>query len=280
MADPNVAPAVTDAYDPLLEYVVKLANHRCPDFDGEDLQPSIVPLDFLRQYPNLELEYPFTYAGYKNEHEILATMTGFGLDEDKFWYAIVFIYYLTIEKFTDAVPFEQSTTGQMRILHEYLSGRNVSITVKKRGRGKSMKTITVTNKQAIEIIRDILADKIEAEKDNQGVNMSSAERKTYSKTLMMGFMTELFLELFNLLKLDARKGQLWNKFVREFETEGYNIDVSYERLLLISRIIYFVRLTDNDSFMFSSDSLRGILARCAKDNPDFKTGITRQLIPI
>jgi hypothetical protein len=279
MSDKIVAPVVHDERDPLFEYARWLGDKRYPDCDvdenGETMFfPSIVPCDFLKQYP--KLKYPFTYADYLEKLDILATIEGFGLDRDKFWYAIVFIYYLTIEKFTDSILSDQSAIGQMRLLHEYLSGHDVSITVKKRGKGKSKKTATVTNELAIETLRDILADKIEAVKDNlfyQSVNIGIADRKTYSNTLMMGFMAELFLELFHLLELRGKRA-------KHTINKGYTDETSYERLLLISRIIYFVRLTDNTSFMFGSDSLSGILARCAKDNPTFETGITRKLIPI
>lgn len=35
--------------------------------------------------------------------------------------------------------------------------------------------------------------------------------------------------------------------------------VSYSKMLLISRIIYFCRLTSNESFMVESSSLKGVL---------------------
>ena len=35
--------------------------------------------------------------------------------------------------------------------------------------------------------------------------------------------------------------------------------VSYSKMLLISRIIYFCRLTSNESFTFDSSSLKGVL---------------------
>ena len=59
-------------------------------------------------------------------------------------------------------------------------------------------------------------------------------------------MYKLYKVLFDVLGLPdlrAKKGET----------------VSYSKMLLISRIIYFCRLTDNESFTVDSSSLKGVL---------------------
>ena len=67
-------------------------------------------------------------------------------------------------------------------------------------------------------------------------------------------MYRLFKVLFDTLKLPelrAKRGEV----------------VSYSKLLLVSRIIYFCRLTTNESFTVDSSSLKGVLKQYG--NTDF-----------
>ncbi len=43
---------------------------------------------------------PFTKEMFLQETDIIATIKGFGLDVNKFWWAVLFVYDWSIEKFT------------------------------------------------------------------------------------------------------------------------------------------------------------------------------------
>lgn len=47
-----------------------------------------------------KIKAPFTKEMFLQETDIIATIKGFGLDVNKFWWAVLFVYDWSIEKFT------------------------------------------------------------------------------------------------------------------------------------------------------------------------------------
>ena len=48
-----------------------------------------------------KIKAPFTKEMFLQETDIIATIKGFGLDVNKFWWAVLFVYDWSIEKFTN-----------------------------------------------------------------------------------------------------------------------------------------------------------------------------------
>ena len=84
-----------DAQIELCDYVFQIADYR---EDGE-----FHPYRFWYRYCTGAIDYPFTKERFLKNDDIIATLEGFGLDVEKFWLAVVFIFDWTISKFHDCL---------------------------------------------------------------------------------------------------------------------------------------------------------------------------------
>lgn len=80
----------------------------------------------------------------------------------------------------------------------------------------------------------------------------------------MWFSAERYIKLFENLELPTiratdSKVKYIGDWSKEDATSGGNKTVSYNKMLLISRLISVPKLTRNENFLFTDDSLKGIL---------------------
>lgn len=257
-----------NADDIKYSYVHKLANEYEPAFmmddDGSMFQTmSYLGYSFL--YKMHEKTFPFKYDDYIKNEDIISTIEGYGMDVESFWYAILFIYDLTQKKCVNVASYGESTRVQMEQLKDFLSGID-NFTIQANGKKK----VTVNNFFVIDGIRCFL-DKTLSDPDmNLDVCTMGARPADdlYSASVQMWFSATRYIELFKTLKLDnVRAKDSKVKFNKnEAVVSGGNKIVSYNKLLLISRLMYFTKLTRNENFLYSENSLKGIL----KQYKDFK----------
>ena len=82
--------------DEAMEYANRLADRINVGWDGENYCPSDWSLRFLVRLNKGLVKAPFTYEAFRDNDDIMATLVGYGLDAEKFWYALLFIYDITI----------------------------------------------------------------------------------------------------------------------------------------------------------------------------------------
>lgn len=84
----------TGAYysEPLLEYVIKIANHFWECYDSKRLWmiDSVVPEDFCKRYHEGKIKTGFLQK-YLEAAEIMDTLRAYNLDTDKFWYLCLLV---------------------------------------------------------------------------------------------------------------------------------------------------------------------------------------------
>ena len=76
--------------DEVMEYVIKL-NDRFSCIDDEYYDNGW-DLHFLNRLKNGKIDPPFKYEAFLDNEDIIATLEGYELDVEKFWFALVFIY--------------------------------------------------------------------------------------------------------------------------------------------------------------------------------------------
>ena len=163
----------------------------------------------------------------------------------------VFIFDWTISKFHDCLSVKTPLDSLQEIC-EYI-GNGDKLAVSFRMKGRKGKEADLSVKQ---IIVKSLHDALERERaanPNYVVVLDSDRFTTSYDNILcyqMCFATERFKDLFASLRLPSKVKTRADSSQRE---------VSYNKLLLISRLLYLMRLASNENFKYSDESLKGIL---------------------
>ena len=169
------------------------------------------------------------------------------MDIEKFWYALLFVYDITQEKCVNVTTMGKTVSEQAQELIRFLRDRR-SFTIITEDKGK----LDIDSQRIVQYIRDtlkILVAEHSALLDQAPNTYARIFNDLYSSSVQMWYATNLFLGLFKTLDLPNKRAK---------EGEGINKVVSYNKALLISRLMYFMGFTKNESFLYSDNSLKGI----------------------
>lgn len=260
--------------DNRLDYVKRIANYffANPNFvkteDGE-CKPleSFIPWGFLfaleenREYwreRNKECEilrFPFTKKEYMDNESIIDTLKAYDIDLEKFWYAMQFSYFFTDTFMVNSRQFYKSPYQELSELLTLFSGINSDngkrneIVVTKDGKKQQTIKSPSTFKFLAEAIDDLL------QKDPQGLHTSQLDGDSAvleSASVQIWHTTVLLRWLLDDLQLPLKRSR--NSKV------GESTD-SFSKMLLLSRITYFMRYTNNNSYVGSAEDLKQLMKR-------------------
>lgn len=239
--------------DEAMEYVNRLTDKINVGWDGEDYCLSDWNLRFLSRMNREVIKPPFTYQVYLDNWNITATLEGYELDVKKFWFALLYIYDITMDFGINAADASKTDYDILVEIEDYLENHPQAVLylsddkeIRKSYRYETNSPVILQNLRRF-VKREL--DKYQ-EAPQLKVWTDGILQDSYTESLgaaqQQVLMYKLFKVLFDVLGLPdlrAKKGET----------------VSYSKMLLISRIIYFCRLTSNESFMFESSSLKGVL---------------------
>lgn len=215
---------------------------------NDDNQWHSVCLDFWGRYMRGDIKQEFTKEDYLNNIKIIKSIKSFGLDVDKFWLLLLFIYdyvfcHLSKGLFVDEsseVVFSKKLIAQLSKCK--LEEVNISIKI-----GKKSVRISEVGKKAI--LRMLYRGYENTYSQALGYDIPfSGGLLQLSMSYHMKWAVELYEYTFNYLDKE------WH-LIHPHKLPN----ASLNRMLLFSRIMYFYGWTDNKSFLESDDSLRGIL---------------------
>ena len=112
--------------DPLYDYVSEIANRMYPtwEFDdscGEYFQTdSFRGWDFVHQLEDGRLKSPFTKEQYLENAPIIRSLRAMGIDTEKFWMAILFVYDVVQERTENVQQVPTSVFEEFRTFAKYL----------------------------------------------------------------------------------------------------------------------------------------------------------------
>lgn len=260
--------------DPLYNYVHRVADEIMPEFymeeDGEYYQmPSNAPDVFRKRLARGKVNLPFTYQQFIHNEEIVATLEGYELDIETFWYAVMFIYDITQEKCINTLTFGDSIKVQAEHLRDALSGVG-SFTLTSEHH-KNLKIDDLALIRDLHRYLDELLSRCGEGLNHHSIHLTAAFSDLYSSSVQLWFAASRFLALFESLHLPDKRSKNVTWQYREIEgesiaTRGEMKTVSLSKKLLVSRLVYFMRYTRNDTFLYSDNSLKGIL----KQYKDYK----------
>ena len=246
-------------FDDILEYVQKLCDHKWPDFfeDEEGLywQPSRLPHSFACRYNNNSIEFMPDKNDFLIDDELMNAVNVFGLDVDKFWMAMLFIYdYITLGC-TNAHRHETSLAKKLEEICSILEKDGATLTAKCRG----CKSVVVESKHDRDALIDGIRILLELKRNDpygniqyNGVPLNLFEQGTVteSDTKQIVFAARLYQDLFELLGVTK---------IRKRGTPEMRLDKN----TLISRLLYITGIARNDVYNLNNERLK-------KDLKDYK----------
>ena len=175
------------------------------------------------------------------------------MDVEKFWFVLLFIYDMTMDRALSSAEFRKSDYEVLTEIKEYLEKHaNARLylsddrEIPKDNRCETNNPVIIG--QMLKYVKRYLArfERRPEQKEWVSTSFHRGFDKSLSSTHQQVFMYNQFKTLFDALKLPEKRA-------KKGET------VSYSKMLLASRLIYFCRITKNESFTVDSSSLKGVL---------------------
>ena len=233
-----------------LRYVFILTHRFYGDFDNSWFNMTFT---FWRRYMQGEIKDRFSKKDYlENDKysEIRETVKAFGLDIEKFWYLLLFIYDYVSEKLINSntitdvstVAFAQNLMKQF----EDNEVEDLEIIIKLKG-----KKIPISDVGKTSIITMLLEGYFHLYADVAGYDFPFSNFKDnshYSFSYKMTMAVELYKYTFDFLENE------W-KEIHKNKSNGATLN----KMLLFSQIMHLYRWTENDNFLYDDSSLKGVL---------------------
>lgn len=237
--------------EPLLEYASIVANKFWLFYDPEMQEEtySHAPDIFHRRYSNGEIDTE-RLIKYETSTEVQDTIKAFGIDKDKFWYLCLLIKDYVEDKTTNAVVSNPTHREEMIIFAseiEKLKPRLWADLYLTEGEGLlTLKTgkhpVIIKNGHTLALIKIAIEEYLERNQDKT-LLLDAAPVDFYNKTTLAdGYKIYLFDKYLSwfLQRFKANKNT--------HSSDGNNIVVSFDKKLLISRMLFILGITDDEAY--------------------------------
>ncbi len=262
------------------EYVRALAARYYPDYDEPDVfsaqlpsledigkmqmdeeEPALIGysagLDIIEKIEAGKADLPFTREDYDNATAVLESLDAIGLDREKFWLALQFIYYWARERNTNCVPVEPSVQDRIRDLIDALFDSRTRLRIKRPGKKIYDLEDEETRRFLLAMLTygDAQYSRLRNPRYDGRTLLHKETPSDLKQKWWMMDMYNAFKELFNQFCTDKDMPTFWSS------RRGLrNKDV------LISRLIYLTRLTEDERYLDDASMLKFVKAEC-KRNP-------------
>ena len=259
-----------DYYDPLLEYVETIAYKYNPvnqyDIEYGQLVPKAIGTFALRVLEK-KIESTEALKRYLEAKELQETITALGYDIEKFWYLLLFIHDYSYGLCGKGIKLNESPKKQITKLINGIVGnikslnddfgsistfnKPIKLVLEVKGKHK----IVIDDPDTLFYFAGMCLVELNKTENGSRINESHTNIKAkdghfeydpLSNSIHIWQFAKMFLSFFDLnpsLKTKSKRGST----------------VSYNKMLLISRLIYIIGLSRNENFMTSDDTLKGYL---------------------
>lgn len=242
-----------------LSYVVEyVSNHfHTPELDIDDNQifiPDLFPAIVFKKRLDDLLKNKFDYKKYLKDKELQELIKVYNLDSEKFWYLFLFVYDYSFGLCNNAPIVLDSPLDQMDLFIDSIIDntkeldnneqpvvkRKATISIKLEGKH----SIVIEDQTAIFYLA-YLAYKGKEGLTNPLLGFSKiiGEEKNEVESIHKFVFAKTFLEFLE-------------KTPQKRSSES---GVTYSKLFLISKLIYFSGMTDNDSYDIDDNALKSIM---------------------
>lgn len=253
--------------DTRLEYMEAIAVEYVPDVDidpatGERYVcgTTASPL-FIRRYNQNKLYGNFTYEDYIANEDIQNTLKGLGVDIDKFWFLLLFIFDYTCGTCLDGmkatgirieqlIKFAKAIADNHKEINQFGVSFKKPITISVKVEGKHQ--IVIDNANAIGYLATTIINNLKEIEEHpwmQSQQVSITTNAEEKESVQIWLFYKMFNDFFNLSP--------YNKLFNVRQKKGSTISLS--KTLLISRLIYFTKLSMNKNFSEDEFTLKGYI---------------------
>ena len=229
--------------EPLFDYVCQVSDMMgeivteiAPDGSYEST-PHLLPSSFASAFNEGTFDVEGINQTYYEKPEIQDTLKAFGLDSAKFWYLCLFIKWKVDCECDSARVFPKEPLEKLKDLQaefekldftkyhgKYVSSKTAQLTFKVKG----SKAYTIDDKETLAILNNIINDYLLAT-PAKGYLLNDSEK------IELSIITKMYL---------------FNKYLSWFLsplTANKAINASYDKSLLVSRMIYTLGIFKNES---------------------------------
>ncbi|MEI3486387.1 MAG: hypothetical protein V8R12_16235 [Bacteroides faecis] len=252
--------------DTRLEYMEAIAVEYVPDVDidpatGERYVcgTTASPL-FIRRYNQNKL-YGTLYEDYIANEDIQNTLKGLGVDIDKFWFLLLFIFDYTCGTCLDGmkatgigieqlIKFAKAIADNHKEINQFGVSFKKPITISVKVEGKHQ--IVIDNANAIGYLATTIINNLKEIEEHpwmQSQQVSITTNAEEKESVQIWLFYKMFNDFFNLSP--------YNKLFNVRQKKGSTISLS--KTLLISRLIYFTKLSMNKNFSEDEFTLKGYI---------------------
>lgn len=239
-----------------------------PDFifeaDGNAVPvDSQAPFIFMRRYNRRQLYGQFSYEEYMkrsiaNEETIQDIIHALGIDSEKFWYLLLFAYDYVIGCTRNVAALKLSPSEEIKKFISCVesgertgdksegsgNGKPLSLTLAKEGRHR----LVITNPVTISLIASICKEALPSLPVNSLFDSMEIDEENVSRSMsvriwLFAELIRYFFECYPRFKNRRRSGDA----------------VTKSTLMLISKLVYFVGLSDNEDYNDDAENLKAIL---------------------
>lgn len=211
---------------------------------------------FASRYNSNQLTSPFSFQDYQKDHAIQSIISELNLNEEQFYFLLLFAFDYCESLCFNGYDVAYSANEQLSLFINSIFSDLNSFTEKDGATLKrpakielkieGEKTISITNPTAIVALADTIAAWMEEENTEEDFVMNYREPLEDSSKIMNTSPTIAYFARMILTFLDSQKQ------VREARKAGSNH--SKKEMELVSRLIYFTKLSTNDNWKYPEDN--------------------------
>lgn len=228
---------------------------------------------FKKRYNEKLIEIPLTYKEYKSSQEIQSAISAFGIDVDKFWFALLFIWDYVNGLSWQVYEYKNTPANEIKQLSEIISKYENNpkanpltehiifkqeLTLSLQVNGKTVHTINSPN--TIKFIlsccqkhQDVLEPKdLLDENWDDNIEMTRYYTDKEPTTLSSTKRICLFAQIFR---------QFFRTTLYIYTHYNPNKKSPYNITFLISQLIYLTGISENEDFLNDKTTLKGYLSK-------------------
>lgn len=228
---------------------------------------------FKKRYNEKLIEIPLTYKEYKSNQEIQSAISAFGIDIDKFWFALLFIWDYVNGLSWQVYEYKNTPANEIKQLSEIISKYENNpkanpltehiifkqeLTLSLQVNGKTVHTINSPN--TIKFIlsccqkhQDVLEPKdLLDENWDDNIEMTRYYTDKEPTTLSSTKRICLFAQIFR---------QFFRTTLYIYTHYNPNKKSPYNITFLISQLIYLTGISENEDFLNDKTTLKGYLSK-------------------
>lgn len=240
----------------IYEYVHSIGNRMFPAYDetedGEVYQVDTACTgDFIVPHMDGRLDmsqFPFTKEQFLANKPIICSLQALDINIEKFWMALLFVFYITRKRTENVMSIPLPAFDQFRAFAKYLHENPDAKIRIWRGREHG---VTIESDEAIRLLGALLAE-----------NSATLYAKL-SQNVTFGF-GDFSTNLKDCYKITFAVACLL-PFLEQFKAEDKRstnpTQVSYNLMLLISRIVYMFGYTENTKYLDNDENIKAIWQR-------------------